>query len=346
MNIPQKCGIQKKRKEWIDFSRAIAMFLVMYGHFNPKMEWLFVFTNPIKIPLFFIISGYLLDTKKYSFHKFLKTRIIGLLVPYFCLSIIRSIPTIIISVIQSNDLMAVIKDLVYSIAIGEGLWFIPCLFVTEVLVYVEQNIIWEKIKIPFIKNKKCAMQIVFISLSMLMMTVINNRESLAWHIDTAVVMTGCIIIGQIYKENEDMFSQPRTVVFFIITFIGLMMVHVFLNGSASIDPNHNVYCTAVITFLSIWFGSYAVLGISKGITRFPKSILFVGRNTLPYYALHTTIKPFVEKAFLYVFHDNMIVNSIVIRQIVFLLVCLVCAVFVVFLNRYFPFCVGKKKCME
>lgn len=46
----------KNRKDWIDALHALAMILVIYGHRVPEWSEYFVFTSPIKIPLFFAIT--------------------------------------------------------------------------------------------------------------------------------------------------------------------------------------------------------------------------------------------------------------------------------------------------
>ena len=60
---------KKIRLEWIDVLRALAILLVVYGHRITYLKndvdgfWFYeaysVFLNPIKMPLFFALSGYL-----------------------------------------------------------------------------------------------------------------------------------------------------------------------------------------------------------------------------------------------------------------------------------------------
>lgn len=52
----------KKRENWIDIVRAIAMLFVVIGHSYGKSGTVYyVLTGPIKMPLFYIVSGYFLN---------------------------------------------------------------------------------------------------------------------------------------------------------------------------------------------------------------------------------------------------------------------------------------------
>ena len=48
----------RERKLWIDALRALAMLFVIFGHQVGNYIPYYVFTSPIKIPLFFMITGY------------------------------------------------------------------------------------------------------------------------------------------------------------------------------------------------------------------------------------------------------------------------------------------------
>ena len=53
----------KSRKDWIDALRALAIILVVLGHQLRGVAEYFIFTSPIKMPLFFAISGYLFKAR-------------------------------------------------------------------------------------------------------------------------------------------------------------------------------------------------------------------------------------------------------------------------------------------
>ena len=50
-----------KRKAWIDALRALAIIMVVLGHQVKGEDAYFLFTSPVKMPLFFAISGYVFN---------------------------------------------------------------------------------------------------------------------------------------------------------------------------------------------------------------------------------------------------------------------------------------------
>ena len=51
------------RLAWIDVLRALAIILVVFGHQVGGEIVFFLFTSPVKMPLFFAISGYVFSMR-------------------------------------------------------------------------------------------------------------------------------------------------------------------------------------------------------------------------------------------------------------------------------------------
>ena len=80
----------RKRKNWIDVLRAAAMLLVIYGHLLGGHDHanFYMVTSPVKIPLFFAISGYVFNDRGGDTVAFLKKTWRGLVVPLLFFSIV------------------------------------------------------------------------------------------------------------------------------------------------------------------------------------------------------------------------------------------------------------------
>ena len=74
-----------QRKSWLDALRAMAMLYVVFGHQAQWCEAFFLFTTPIKIPLFFAISGYLFNYYNGQQVLFFKNCFFKLVFPFFFL---------------------------------------------------------------------------------------------------------------------------------------------------------------------------------------------------------------------------------------------------------------------
>lgn len=75
-----------KRDYSIDIARGLACSLVVLWHVPTTPSFLHTWIYSFRMPLFFIISGIVLNTN-YSFLVFLKKRVKSLVVPYFALNL-------------------------------------------------------------------------------------------------------------------------------------------------------------------------------------------------------------------------------------------------------------------
>lgn len=130
------------RIEWIDRCKCIAIYLVVYGHFCLDNKYVYAF----HMPLFFFLSGYVFNEKKYTSKEFLKSRINGILIPYFFFYLLTWMYWLVVERnFRSVDLewWQPLLGLLYSSPQWNGfmshnavLWFLPCLFVVETIVFL------------------------------------------------------------------------------------------------------------------------------------------------------------------------------------------------------------------
>ena len=139
------------RIDWVDRLKGIGITLVVLGHFGlPPLVHRYVFA--FHMPLFFFVSGLLYDARKYhTLGSFLRQRWHTLLIPYFCFSALLYLywllgPRLVGD--PENLTIPAWKPLL-GILYGNGfgtwmrhavpLWFLPCLFVTEVCYFLLQR---------------------------------------------------------------------------------------------------------------------------------------------------------------------------------------------------------------
>jgi len=132
-----------QRKSYIDVMRGIAIFFVVFGHVVHIPE-LRVYIWGFIGALFFFISGVVFNPDKYnSFKQLFVKKFRALIIPYFFFYLITFLYWLVIErnirggVSPGSQLVGLIYgtyNLNYNYFNG-ALWFLPCLFTTELLYY-------------------------------------------------------------------------------------------------------------------------------------------------------------------------------------------------------------------
>ncbi len=335
-----------KRIEWVDLCRGLAILLVMLGHSHEHSivkDWLYTF----HIPLFFFLSGYVFSVKKYSDYKsFLFNKIRTLLFPMFCFSIIN------FPISCALDGSFSLKDVVHLLggtfiqlrgsAWDLGLWFLPCLFVLE-------NYMWFLLKWSGARLKRLIPLIlsVFI-IGFLYIRLVN--KIVPWSFEVACVSLLFFGCGYLAKLKGKIFDAFSTKVYLIPVFALASVLSSF--GISRMGTMTDMYANA-IPFLPLYLtGAFSGILLSVSVFRFLphkpfKWLMYVGKNTLVFYSLHSTffnlIKELIEVVapslyssgspvdFLVVIISKMVFSTIILAGISFIL------------NRYCPWMVGKRR---
>lgn len=134
----------KTRIDYLDIAKGIGILTVVWAHIlltGISHRVIYAF----HMPLFFVISGMLFRREKYSgLGYFLKRRAKRLLVPFVVYSVVTWIIWACFRFVRHDSVISYWDPLLQTvIAKGSGaymvhnsaLWFIPCLFATEILYY-------------------------------------------------------------------------------------------------------------------------------------------------------------------------------------------------------------------
>ncbi len=320
------------RLSYLDLGKGLAIVLVVLGHIyaeNPIKIWLYSF----HLPLFFFISGCLLTLgTTRSIKTVIQNRLKSLMLPYALFSFVLfslwaikefrkvSLETVIMKIINILSLQGI-----------EALWFLPCLFISEILFLI------------IIRNIK-SKTIIFLILLVFSVIPFVAKDYYNFKLFMRVfIATAFLGIG--YYT----FSYIKSRSFNILVPISLLAINIILGA-----------CNGLVDLYSLQLGNYilyfasAVSGILSILLFFKyigniKAISFLGVNSLIIMCTHIQLIAVVTKVISIIVSvpsSNLMANpysGLLILGIVLLLEIPVIYIF----NNYLSFFLGKReKCVS
>lgn len=311
------------RKPWVDAIRAIAMIFVVYGHTVPNFNLFFIFTSPIKIPLFFAITGYLFTDEKCDIKSFLRKWLNNIVLPYI---IIAYIPILIFTAKYGFEYL--ISSSVNLIN-GETYWFMPCLIVAEILYYLI---------IKFARHKIA--EIVICVICFVIGYFLYNQGVLNFAcINIAFQVPLYMSIGRLFKKYEIFVSKVNWSIVIIggIAYLLLCLFHSF--HYAEIDIHLNQYPNLLLCLSEILLGCLFVMACACKLYDAPKFLCVIGKNTLILYlwaGFSGIIFILLSRLGI-----NLPSNTLVAGGIKTVWAILFCNMSACILNKYCPYLLGK-----
>lgn len=319
-----------KRKDYIDVLRAFALFFVILGHQMKGVTPYFVFTSPVKIPLFFVITGYVFNYSRTSTTAFFKNLFWKLIVPWLCLTI----PFAFLKV-PFKGTSALLTEL-YEIISGVTSWYMPCCIVAEIIWFFVCKYGKTKWRIAVVSVALCLLGIAFSSRNILEFAMINN----------ALVAQYWILLGFLIRSYEDKLARIKRpyILGMFLLFLGMGFATLKLWPGSCIDVHKHTYYNYPFCFAMITLGCLTVflaarmLG-SRQKFAFPRFLLFLGQNTLVFYLLHgfdvLALTWVLSKA-----HIELTMPILVCAKVLFAYIA--CTIETLIILRFFPWVLGKR----
>lgn len=131
-----------KRIEWIDVAKGLLIFLVILGH-SDIHNITATIINSFHMAAFFVLSGITYKSERLTLKELLIKKFRTLLVPYFIFASIMLIYSYLKKIVfgGSFNLLSGLISIILPIS-GQkttnvyGLWFFPCLFLAEIIIYI------------------------------------------------------------------------------------------------------------------------------------------------------------------------------------------------------------------
>lgn len=338
----------KKRIEWLDVLKCLAMYIVLCGHVtkNKTPDSLRYYIYAFHMPLFFILSGmgiYLQTLyRDYKFIDFIKGKIRTLLWPYLCFNIFL-IPLWIFNFKILTQKQERVRELLLAIFYSNQrwnslptstTWFIPTLFLTILCFFIILLITKKDVE------KIAVWGMIFGIMGYSMSLNTNDKLSYPWHLDTVPIAVMLMMFGYIFMKHHQKIDHiilegskiKQGLAFILCIYLGYWCA--FHNVKVSMGVNS--YGSFLLFIGGVVFFSFACYILSRNI---PDIYIFrlIGRNTIVYLAIHEQI----FRTFFYYsdYSNNLITNHpYVIATFVFILLIPIAYI----VERYFPILIGRR----
>lgn len=264
---------QPQRKQWVDALRALAMLLVMYGHFADNGTAFFVFTSPIKIPLFFAVSGYVFSTKGGDVKAFLLRLLRGLVIPWLVLCLGQ-----VVLVIPTKGLSGA-GEYVLEVLTGKSFWYMPCCILAQIVFFFV---------VKYVK-KLWQQSLVLLGLTALGLVLSRFPAFDLLKFDTALVAQSYLLIGYAVRKHEDRIDRIHTgwLLGGLAGYVLLGVVSLVIFPDRCLDVHTDSYYNLPLCAAMIVLGCVLGFALFKRIRWFPRSVVALGRNTLVFYIFHS-----------------------------------------------------------
>lgn len=282
----------QERIRWIDITKGLLIIMVVFGHIfqslpTPTYTTAFHVIYSFHMPAFFIISGFTLNTAT-SFKTFFCKKIKHLMMPYlfFCLYItsLAVIKTLAGFYPAFPNIFTLDTFLINPHSYFSILWFLPCLFISELIYHFLSKIDSELMQ--FIVCITCALSsLTYIRLGF---------YPLPFMINSALFSLPFLYCGQRLKQSYNM-SKIHFVVCLLLFVIVNMIAEkshytAYLFFSLDISSLPIFVCTSVC-------GAILIIFISNQLHTCT-TLEFLGHNSLYIYGLHFSILAVLQKIYL------------------------------------------------
>lgn len=319
--------VEASRLDWLDALRAMAILFVIYGHLDDKQYAFFLYTSPIKIPLFFAISGYLLYGKNGSTKDFLRRICQRVLIPGLILTFVFGLRFIL------TQGLSFYIDYIVGVLIGTRVWYIVCCVLAQILFYFLQKYLgtgWQ-----------LGVAVLLFTAGGLLLKMPETRD--LFQIRTTLICQFYLLLGFWIKKYESKLLSMKLWMRLGVMglYIALAIGSMFLFPGKTLDVHVDKYYNIPYCFLLITVGCVALFVCAQSVKKFPRWLCLIGQNTLIFYIHSSLWEGMTERAFS--------VLGITIPKtcwgalILLLCTCVGCGVEAYVLNKFWPEANGKKR---
>lgn len=346
-------GDQLKKKDlyYINTAKALGISLVLFAHLSIPHTFL-LFISSLRMPLFFLVSGMLFTTKEYTLTKYIKHKFNSLMIPYFFFALFSYLFYIIIGHKYLKGAIGNLDEFIrYAIGIPYAaadksflgfnipIWFLPCLFSGEVIFFVI---------IKYFKKYALVCSVSLFILGIIISRTISFR--LIWGLDVAFFAIIFIHVGYFIRKKNiiDKYILNKRITYKVTIAIASLLISVILlyfNSNGGAISVYNLHFNNYILFIAnAFFGIIFILTLSIILPKL-QIFNFYGRNTIILLGFHLNIFAVLKGIQVFIFRIPLtILDYNFIYNLCYLIITLIVFIpIILFINRYCPYIIGRKK---
>lgn len=272
-----KAERSSQRIAWIDSAKAIGILLVIFGHsYSCRLTgWIYSF----HMPLFFFLSGVTFRPEK-SFAEFAAHKARRLLLPYLGYAILRFAYLCALALAGGNGnlipryalgIFICLRNSDYSV----GLWFLPLLFFTELLLFGIMRLTGKNILRFAMLAGLTAASFAYCA---------GVAAPLPFGIDVVPISALFVFAGYLLRSRGGRIPGGWAAAFFAVNLLAGWLNFRILGSN--VDLYYSRLGNPILYLLSAFGGIFAVVALCQMWSRSPEIIAKIGRNTLHFYCIH------------------------------------------------------------
>lgn len=314
--------MQKERIGYIDIVRGLAIILMVMGHMDFGYQFDY-YIHAFHVPVWFFISGWFQKNNHLGFQN-VKRKIHKLIIPYFIWGFLQY-PVWILFNRSANNKLEPLMNLFWEntnllMPIAGALWFLTCLFFTELIFAFIQNKFKNKI------NKTAA---VFIMIITGFSLPHYFQIRLPWAIDVSFVTVGFMAIGYYLKTY---FNNEHVKRFFNLSIIEIIVLGIINSASIFVNGYVNLRTGSYSCYFLFWINAILAIVVFWDACRIVDhkcskcflvtEIKFIGRYSMIYLVLNQLLV-LIGNRILYRLHIGNIAVVLMVKAIFVLLIMVI-----------------------
>lgn len=355
---------KSNRLTYLDMAKGLGILFVLIGHLqgdtifslSPYIHPLCVFIFSFHMPLFFIISGILLNIKDsqndkayddFSIKEFIKKRFKSIMVPYYWFSFFYFLVVIYALIKGTIAYQTFFVNLWYVLSCYgmNVLWFLPALFFGEIIFVLLKH---------SLKDKSFTITVIIISiigyaLAYLMTTFNYDTELLKRFHELCITLLrpflvcSWIFIGYRLHPVLSKLSDFKPKYLCVLCGIALLIICAILSRvNNGVDFRSLVLRNIFFYILCSLLGSYGLILLCKGLPRIGL-LCFWGSGSLIFMAVHNseTILFYALKFSMYINQYLTHARGYICYGIILGIILLYTSLMIIIIQKGFPFIIGK-----